>query len=908
MKPIKSFIKESEDAEQIDELKSSTYRSYIDKAEKDTMKRMDKDDKTDKDRKTMRKRSLGIATAKLKQYGDKRTVGQRIRNEESELDEVKKYKAPTAAEIAADKKKDQKGKAKPSMSAKNAGKLTYKNMMGKLKEQAVELDEAKETTKLIKDLVQIVQDYHNLFSYEDDPNDEYYNAYKDALNQIEKIAGKKVRDQVDKEKPVKRMMSKSSTLDKAKSLRDRGTKKDGTANKNAIKKFKQDILNRISKHTMAMKGKLPEEVELDEAKEHPAYQPLMKLAKDLDGTDTRAIQVMAGKISNFTATGNRGNLADLGKYFKSLDSYPRDAFISVMQKHDKALLKSIAAKAGFGIKEEAELDEGAFKGVGKFLAKRKFDKKSKQAYKDAQKSISKAQKYDFADVDNRDKHEKDFTDKMKKSDRYDRAAKRLNREEVELDEAKEHPAYNDLMKLAKDLDGRDTRAIQVMAGKIANFTATGNRGNISDLGKAFKALDSYPRDAFISIMQKHDKALLKSIAAKAGFGIKEEVELDERVNTDKGRSDLLKIVENVSNAISAHNQIGSDAEKLLAAMPNGVKDYRALYRSLSEAKKVADSLWNNLRNAQRWDAKLLESNNKETVKLDEAVKTRVYKSGKYWLVDVTSSKIDYTDWGPTGRGFASEKAAQEFAKHMQKSVKESVELDEAKADRLQMIRKAAEKIKARTKAAERDAKSAMRSPGAQRGMAPLKKEAAELDEGIFDKLKSAPHIAKAGVAANKGDLEAVKGHVSNAVPNHITGDDREKQMKKHYANISKATKNTSMKTILKKMSESAELDEATDFRPGDTVHEVGSKLKGTVQHKGNRDLIAVKFGSINKMIPASKLRLAEEVELDEMDLSKHDTKKLLQFYRKYADKKMSPSDANQVKNVRRELMKRGALK
>jgi hypothetical protein len=59
------------------------------------------------------------------------------------------------------------------------------------------------------------------------------------------------------------------------------------------------------------------------------------------------------------------------------------------------------------------------------------------------------------------------------------------------------------------------------------------------------------------------------------------------------------------------------------------------------------------------------------------------------------------------------------------------------------------------------------------------------------------------------------------------------------------------------------IEEATDFRKGDTVFQVGSKLKGTVQHKGNRDLIAVKFGSVNQMIPASKLRLAEEVELDE---------------------------------------------
>ena len=63
--------------------------------------------------------------------------------------------------------------------------------------------------------------------------------------------------------------------------------------------------------------------------------------------------------------------------------------------------------------------------------------------------------------------------------------------------------------------------------------------------------------------------------------------------------------------------------------------------------------------------------------------------------------------------------------------------------------------------------------------------------------------------------------------------------------------------------ESVEIGEATDFRAGDMVYQVGSKLKGTVLHKGNRDLIAVKFGSVNQMIPASKLRLAEEVELDE---------------------------------------------
>lgn len=51
--------------------------------------------------------------------------------------------------------------------------------------------------------------------------------------------------------------------------------------------------------------------------------------------------------------------------------------------------------------------------------------------------------------------------------------------------------------------------------------------------------------------------------------------------------------------------------------------------------------------------------------------------------------------------------------------------------------------------------------------------------------------------------------------------------------------------------------------------------------------------------------MKEEVELEEMNLSKQTSKQLLQFYRKYADRKMSPSDANTVRAVRRELIKRG---
>lgn len=49
-----------------------------------------------------------------------------------------KYKSPTPAEIAADKKKDQRGKSRPSMSYKSAKKSVYKNMMGGLKEEVNE--------------------------------------------------------------------------------------------------------------------------------------------------------------------------------------------------------------------------------------------------------------------------------------------------------------------------------------------------------------------------------------------------------------------------------------------------------------------------------------------------------------------------------------------------------------------------------------------------------------------------------------------------------------------------------------------------------------------------------------------------------------------------------------------------
>jgi hypothetical protein len=57
-------------------------------------------------------------------------------NESVELEE--KYRPATAAEIAADKKKDRAGKPRPSPSLKSIKRKQYGNMMGKLKEESVD--------------------------------------------------------------------------------------------------------------------------------------------------------------------------------------------------------------------------------------------------------------------------------------------------------------------------------------------------------------------------------------------------------------------------------------------------------------------------------------------------------------------------------------------------------------------------------------------------------------------------------------------------------------------------------------------------------------------------------------------------------------------------------------------------
>lgn len=95
-----------------------------------------------------------------------------------------------------------------------------------------------------------------------------------------------------------------------------------------------------------------------------------------------------------------------------------------------------------------------------------------------------------------------------------------------LAEAKEHAAYKDLMDLAKKMNNRDTRAIQVLAGKISNFTSTGNRGLMKDMAKALKSLDTDSQAEVMKILNKKDPSLGKSIVFKMS-ALKESEELTE---------------------------------------------------------------------------------------------------------------------------------------------------------------------------------------------------------------------------------------------------------------------------------------------------------------------------------------------------------------------------------------------
>lgn len=151
---------------------------------------------------------------------------------------------------------------------------------------------------------------------------------------------------------------------------------------------------------------------LGEGKSHASTADLMKLAKDLNNRDSRAIQTLAGKIDNYAQTGSKSTMLDLGKYFNSLDKESQKSVSTILQKHDSDLLKSIKIKEEkldpVG-KEDDDIDnDGDVDDSDEYLAKRR---------KAISKSIKKEKSCDskkkaMTEVEEpRAQGEKDFKDK-----------------------------------------------------------------------------------------------------------------------------------------------------------------------------------------------------------------------------------------------------------------------------------------------------------------------------------------------------------------------------------------------------------------------------------------------------------------------------------------------------------------
>jgi hypothetical protein len=185
-------------------------------------------------------------------------------------------------------------------------------------------------------------------------------------------------------------------------------------------------------------------------------------------------------------------------------------------------------------------------------------------------------------------------------------------ESVEIEEGKGSKASAELRAYAKKSGGIDAREFQVLAGKLDNFAATGNPGAVADAAKMLKYMDTDPRDKAIEIMMKNDPAMAKSVMRKAGYKLREEVELEE------GRK--------LRNVLS-DNELKKSMQKALADKGNykgGKVNWNFIdadvYMDLSS--KGYDLRHPNMKYMDRFDAMAdkLDPDMKEAVDLEEAAK------------------------------------------------------------------------------------------------------------------------------------------------------------------------------------------------------------------------------------------------------------------------------------------------
>ena len=120
-------------------------------------------------------------------------------------------------------------------------------------------------------------------------------------------------------------------------------------------------------------------------------------------------------------------------------------------------------------------------------------------------------------------------------------ALKVTNEEVQVDEAKNHAAADELMAYAKKYGGMDKKDFMKAAGYLNNYRSSGSPRAVADLVKMVNDMDTDPRDKVLLTIKKHDPSMFKAVMKKAGLEMREEVELDEaapKISTGKAKGSI----------------------------------------------------------------------------------------------------------------------------------------------------------------------------------------------------------------------------------------------------------------------------------------------------------------------------------------------------------------------------------
>jgi len=240
---------------------------------------------------------------------------------------------------------------------------------------------------------------------------------------------------------------------------------------------------------------------------------------------------------------------------------------------------------------------------------------------------------------------------------------------------------DELHAYARTTDGRETREIISIAGKLDNFAATGNPGVIKDAVNMLKYMDKGPRDKVMEIIKKNDPAMGKSLAFKL-TGLKEEVELEEgyvkNLAFRKVEESILHLLNNLKPTSMLCKNISANAD-----------DVTSEFKQMEKHIKTIHAIW--------FDEVGYTIGMNES--LDEAQKEVTPQDVEDYLVKTGVNPKDAKDAVKKGFGYASKKYGGPTFKSALKKIAdvvwtlaEETELEESKGFEVQYMKGFSQKV------------------------------------------------------------------------------------------------------------------------------------------------------------------------------------------------------------------------